>query len=42
MGLKENIKAVKEEISTEEQFLEGMIKSERFFNRNKKYINPNC
>ena len=38
MGLKENIKAVKEEISTEEQFLEGMIKSERFFNRNKKYI----
>lgn len=38
MGLKENIKAVKEEISTEEQFLEGMIKGERFFNRNKKYI----
>ena len=38
MGLKENIKAVKEEISTEEQFLEGLIKSERFFNRNKKYI----
>ena len=29
---------MKEEISTEEQFLEGMIKSERFFNRNKKYI----
>lgn len=38
MGLKENINAVKEEISTEEQFLEGMIKSERFFKRNKKYI----
>lgn len=38
MGFKENIQAVKEEISTEEQFLEGMIKSERFFNRNKKYI----
>ncbi len=38
MGLKENIKAVQEEISTEEQFLEGMIKGERFFNRNKKYI----
>ncbi len=38
MGLKENIKAVKEEISTEEQFLEGMIKGERFFKRNKKYI----
>ena len=38
LGIKENLKAVKEEISTEEQFLEGMIKSERFFNRNKKYI----
>lgn len=38
MGLKENIIAVKEEISTEEQFLEGMIKGERFFKRNKKYI----
>jgi len=38
LGLKENIKAVQEEISTEEQFLEGMIKGERFFNRNKKYI----
>jgi len=38
LGLQENIKAVKDEISTEEQFLEGMIKSERFFNRNKKYI----
>lgn len=38
MGLKENIKAVQEEFSTEEQFLEGMIKGERFFKRNKKYI----
>ncbi|NCB55743.1 MAG: hypothetical protein EOM49_12555, partial [Epsilonproteobacteria bacterium] len=38
MGLKENFKALQEEISTEEQFLEGMIKGERFFNRNKKYI----
>jgi len=38
LGLKENINAVKEEISTEEQFLEGMIKGERFFKRNKKYI----
>ncbi|MBN1838493.1 MAG: hypothetical protein JW802_00445 [Campylobacterales bacterium] len=38
MGLKENIQVVKQEISTEEQFLEGMIKSERFFKRNKKYI----
>lgn len=38
MGFKENIKAVKEEISTEEQFLEGMIKSERFVKRYKIYI----
>jgi len=38
LGIKENIKAVKEEISTEEQFLEGMIKSERFFKRNKIFI----
>lgn len=38
MGIKENLQAVKEEISTEEQFLEGMIKSERFFKRNKKYL----
>jgi len=38
LGLKENIQVVKKEISTEEQFLEGMIKSERFFKRNKKYI----
>jgi len=38
LGIRENIKAVKEEISTEEQFLEGMIKGERFFKRNKKII----
>ncbi len=38
MGIKENLKAVKKEISTEEQFLEGMIKGERFFKRNKRYI----
>jgi len=38
LGIKENLKAVKEEISTEEQFLEGMIKGERFFKRNKVYI----
>ncbi|ACZ11618.1 hypothetical protein [Sulfurospirillum deleyianum] len=38
MGLKENIQVVKEEMSTEEQFLEGIIKGERFFKRNKKYI----
>lgn len=38
MGIKENIKAVKEEISTEEQFLEGIIKTERFFKAKKRYI----
>ena len=38
MGIRENIKAVKEEISTEEQFLEGMIKTERFFKNKKRYI----
>ncbi|AFL67948.1 hypothetical protein [Sulfurospirillum barnesii] len=38
MGLKENIQVVKQEISTEEQFLEGMIKGERFFKKNKNYI----
>lgn len=38
MGLKENIQAVQSELSTEEQFLEGMIKGERFFQRNKKLI----
>ena len=38
MSLKENIEAVKQEIGTEEQFLEGLIKSERFFKRYKKYI----
>jgi flagellar basal body-associated protein FliL len=38
LGLKENLNAVKNEIGTEEQFLEGLIKSERFFKRYKKYI----
>lgn len=38
MGLKENIDAVKQEISTEEQFLESIIKSERFFKKYKKII----
>ncbi len=38
MGIRENIKVVKEEISTEEQFLEGMIKTERFFKNKKRYI----
>ena len=38
MALKENIEAIKKEIGTEEQFLEGIIKSERFFKRYKKRI----
>lgn len=38
MALKENIEAIKKEIGTEEQFLEGLIKSERFFKKYKKYI----
>ncbi len=38
MALKENIEAVKKEIGTEEQFLEGIIKSERFFKRYKMRI----
>lgn len=37
MAIKENIKAIKEEIGAEEQFLEGLIKGERFF---KKYKFP--
>jgi hypothetical protein len=38
LGLKENIEAVKKEISTEEQFLESIIKGERFFKKHKKTI----
>ncbi len=38
MGIKENLKAVKEEISAEEQFLESVIKTERFFKTKKRYI----
>ena len=37
MALKENLDAVKQELSTEEQFLENMIKGERFL---KKYKSP--
>ena len=36
LGLKENLDAVKKELSTEEQFLTGVIKAEGFF---KKYKN---
>lgn len=38
MSLKENIDAVKKEIGAEEQFLESVIKGERFFKRHKKSI----
>jgi hypothetical protein len=38
LSLKENINAVKQEISTEEQFLESLIKGERFFKKYKKII----
>ncbi len=36
MSIKEDIKAVKEEITAEEQFLETVIKSERFLKKYKK------
>jgi predicted negative regulator of RcsB-dependent stress response len=38
MGLKENIDAVKKELSTEEQFLESVIKAEGFWKKYKKLI----
>ena len=38
MALKENIEAVKKGIGAQEQFLEGIIKSEYFFKKYKKYI----
>ncbi len=36
MSLKDDVKAIKEELNTEEQFLESMIKSERFVKKYKK------
>jgi len=38
MGLKENIDAVKKELSAEEQFLESVIKAEGFWKKYKKLI----
>ena len=38
MSLKENVNAIKEELSAEEQFLESAIKSERFLKKYKKPI----
>ena len=38
MSLKENIEAIKEELSAEEKFLESVIKTESFYKKNKKLI----
>ncbi|NPA81167.1 MAG: tetratricopeptide repeat protein [Epsilonproteobacteria bacterium] len=38
MSLKENVQAIKEELTAEEQFLESAIKSERFLKKYKKPI----
>jgi hypothetical protein len=38
LSLKENLDAIKQEISAEEQFLESVIKGERFFKKYKKPI----
>ncbi len=37
MGLKDNLKAVKNELNTEEQFIENFIKGERFIRKYKFY-----
>ncbi len=38
LGLKENVEAIKQELSTEEQFLESVIKAEGFFKKYKKVL----
>ncbi len=38
MSLKENIEAIKEELTVEEKFLESVIKTESFYKKNKKVI----
>ncbi|HIP46518.1 MAG TPA: hypothetical protein EYG95_03045 [Campylobacterales bacterium] len=38
MGLKENVKAIKEELGAEEQFLESIIKAEGFWKKYKKLV----
>ncbi|ELK8533662.1 hypothetical protein Q6S80_000919 [Campylobacter jejuni] len=38
MGLRDNLKAVKNELNTEEQFIENFIKGERFIRKYKFYI----
>jgi len=36
LSLKENIEAIKEELTVEEKFLESVIKTESFYKKNKK------
>ncbi|MCX2682448.1 hypothetical protein OQH60_00955 [Campylobacter sp. MIT 21-1685] len=38
MGLKENVKAIKTELNTQEQFIERLIRSEKFIRKYKFYI----
>ncbi len=38
MSVKEDLKAIKDELNTEEQFLESMIRAERFYKKYKKPI----
>ena len=38
MAIKDDIDSIKEELNTQEQFLENIIKSERFFKKYKKII----
>lgn len=38
MSMKENVDFVKQELSNEEKFLEGFVKIERFYKKNKKLI----
>jgi len=38
LSVKEDLKAIKEELNTEEQFLEGLIRIERFYKKYKKSI----
>jgi len=38
LSLKDNVKAIKNELNTEEQFLESMIKAEGFFKKYKKIL----
>jgi hypothetical protein len=38
LSLKENIEAIKEELTAEEKFLESVIKTESFYKKNKKLV----